>query len=123
MTHSRMSRRRFMGTASTVAAGAYAATRGAPVLAQGKRVLNARLQRDISILDPGYMVGGGEIDVQNAIIGEDQFLSRYYFAPQFDDTESLTETGIGTAQGIEETDGEHGCTVLDGQGEDCGRIQ
>ena len=63
-----MSRRGFV-------AGAIAATpalsmlAGAKVVhAQGNRVLKARLQRDITILDPGYMVGGSEIAVQYAVM-------------------------------------------------------
>ena len=38
------------------------------VHAQGARILKARLQRDIEILDPGYMVGGAEIAVQYTVM-------------------------------------------------------
>jgi peptide/nickel transport system substrate-binding protein len=70
MKRVQFSRRHFLGTASGIAAAA--AIGGAPKFAraQGQRVANVRMQRDISSLDPGFMVGGSEIDVQTAIMPE-----------------------------------------------------
>ena len=67
MKQPRLSRRHFLGTASGLAA-ALAGARPRLSLAQDSRVLNARMQRDITILDPAYMVGGTEVDVQNSVM-------------------------------------------------------
>jgi peptide/nickel transport system substrate-binding protein len=60
--HPRLTRRRFLqGTAATVAA---AALRPTPGISAGQRTLRIRSNRDIQILDPGWMIGGTEIDMQ-----------------------------------------------------------
>ncbi len=66
-TSNGMSRRSFVG--GSVATGSLLAMLpGAKVVyAQGQRILKARLARDITILDPGYMVGGAEIAVQYTV--------------------------------------------------------
>ena len=70
MTHrmNGLTRRGFV--AGAIAAGPVLATlsNATMVRAQGKTILNARLQRDITVLDPGYMVGGTEIAVQYAVM-------------------------------------------------------
>ena len=38
------------------------------VQAQASQVLNARMYRDIQVLDPGYMIGGSEATTQDAIL-------------------------------------------------------
>ena len=60
-----ITRRRFLaGTAAATAAGFIP-----PGLrAQTPRVLNARMYRDIQVLDPGYMIGGVEETVEDAIL-------------------------------------------------------
>ena len=68
MTRPELSRRHFLGTTSGLAASTLVGSHARRALAQDQRVLNARFDRDISILDPGYMVGGAEIDVQNAVM-------------------------------------------------------
>jgi peptide/nickel transport system substrate-binding protein len=68
MSGLRLSRRRFLGTTSGLAAAAAAGIYPNIAIAQGKRVLKARLVRDISSLDPAYMVGGSEVDVQKAVM-------------------------------------------------------
>ncbi len=64
----RPTRRHFLGTVSGLAAAA--AIGGAPGhgLAQGQATANVRMQRDVTSLDPGFMVGGAEIDVQTGIL-------------------------------------------------------
>ena len=68
MKQASLSRRHFLGTASGLAIAA--ALGGTPGLAraQDKRVATVRMQRDITSLDPGYMVGSSEIDVQTGIL-------------------------------------------------------
>ncbi|MGI9336012.1 MAG: ABC transporter substrate-binding protein, partial [Gammaproteobacteria bacterium] len=61
-----ISRRKFI--AGTAAGTAAASGLLPPVtFSQEGRTLNARLVRDIQVLDPGYMIGGSEIDTQWAI--------------------------------------------------------
>ena len=61
------SRRDFLATTTALGAvGAFAQLMPRP--AYGASVLNARMSRDIDILDPGYMVGGSEIDLQQAVM-------------------------------------------------------
>lgn len=63
----RFSRRDFLATTTALGtAGAFAQFMPRP--AYGASVLNVRMGRDIDILDPGYMVGGSEIDVQQAVM-------------------------------------------------------
>ncbi len=60
-----ITRRRFLaGTAAATAAG-FLPNR---IRAQSSRVLNARMYRDIQVLDPGYMIGGSEATTQDAIL-------------------------------------------------------
>ena len=67
-----ISRRRFLaGTAAIGTAGMLGVPRGAR--AQGER-LNLRFDGDNEILDPGYMVGGTEIETQKQIF---PFLAEY----------------------------------------------
>ena len=68
MHQPRLSRRHFLGTASALAAASLAGAYPAATFAQDKRVLNARMARDISIVDPAYMVGGSEVDLQKAVM-------------------------------------------------------
>jgi peptide/nickel transport system substrate-binding protein len=68
MHQAKLSRRHFLGTVSGLATAAIVGRYSRTARAQGERVLNARMRRDITILDPGYMVGGSEIDVQNAVM-------------------------------------------------------
>lgn len=68
MSGTRFSRRTFLATASAMSAAALAGPYARRAHAQDKRVLNARLREDIQILDPAYMVGGVEVDVQDAVM-------------------------------------------------------
>ncbi len=55
--------------ASGLAVSALATIPAARVVrAQGKTLLKARMERDIQVLDPGFMVGGTEITVQYAVM-------------------------------------------------------
>ena len=63
-----ITRRRFLGTTSSLAAVTAVSPYATITYAQGKKILNARAPRDIQILDPGYMVGGAEIDTQYAVL-------------------------------------------------------
>ncbi len=68
MTGANFSRRHLLAGTTGLAASAVFGSGAQVAFAQGQRVLNARMQRDMSILDPGYMVGGAEIDIQNALM-------------------------------------------------------
>ena len=70
MIHRNLSRRRLLASAAGGAAGlAAAGLIGAPRRARAESgVLQVRMRRDISSLDPGFMVGGTEIDVQDAVL-------------------------------------------------------
>ena len=61
-------RRQFLFTTAAIGAAGFIGPRVRSVRAQDKRVLNARMDGDISVLDPGYMVGAEEIDVQTAVM-------------------------------------------------------
>ena len=64
MTHP-ITRRRFLaGTMAALGTG-FVSNRAQ---AQASRVLNARMYRDIQVLDPGYMIGGSEATTQDAIL-------------------------------------------------------
>ena len=68
MIPARISRRHLLAGTSGIATTALIGAFPRVSMAQGQRVLNAQMRRDASILDPGYMVGGSEIDVQNALM-------------------------------------------------------
>ena len=63
-----LTRREFLGRSAALSAalgsGMWSVTTGA----QGERILNVRLVRDIQILDPGYMIGGAEVTTQYAVL-------------------------------------------------------
>lgn len=68
MSRLSLTRREFLGRSAMFSAalgsGAWSVTTGA----QGERILNARLVRDIQILDPGYMIGAAEVTAQYAVL-------------------------------------------------------
>ena len=68
MSTSSLTRREFLGRSAALSAafgsGMWSVTTGA----QGERILNVRLVRDIQILDPGYMIGGAEVTTQYAVL-------------------------------------------------------
>lgn len=68
MSRFTLSRRGFMSSLAATTSALALASHARIARAQGKTVLNARMQRDIEILDPGFMVGGSEIDVQNTVM-------------------------------------------------------
>ena len=68
MSRFSMTRRKFLGTSAALSAGLGSTVWSVGVGAQGERVLNARLNRDVQILDPGYMIGGGETVTQTAVL-------------------------------------------------------
>ena len=63
-----MSRRGFVAGAVAASPALAMLSSAKVVYAQGNKILKARLTRDITILDPGYMVGGSEIEVQYAVM-------------------------------------------------------
>jgi peptide/nickel transport system substrate-binding protein len=65
MTTNKWTRRSFLAATSGIATAAVGVS-WTTVGAQDKRALNVRMLDDLSVLDPGYMVGGVEIDVQTA---------------------------------------------------------
>lgn len=70
MARSRFTRRHFMqGSSAAVAIGA-AASIGAPRVSwsQDRKIVRIRNDGDISVLDPGYMIGGAEIVTQFAVL-------------------------------------------------------
>ncbi len=75
-----LTRRRLL-TAAGGAAGAVAGVAlGLPRLARAQGgPLNIRMRRDISSLDPGYMVGGSEIDVLDSILPR---VAQYTYGPE-----------------------------------------
>ena len=65
----RRTTRRAFTTGLTATAGLLATLPGTRIVhAQDKTILLARMQRDIQVLDPGFMVGGTEIVVQYAVM-------------------------------------------------------
>jgi len=74
MTRPLISRRAFL--ASTAAAGTFAAAAGWPAAGRAEmgKVLRLRLDGDNNVLDPGYMVGGTEIEAQKQCL---PFLAEY----------------------------------------------
>ena len=75
-----LSRRRFLSTAGGVAGAAASGALGLPRLARAQNgPLNIRARRDISSLDPGYMVGGSEIDVEDSILPR---VAQYTYGPE-----------------------------------------
>ena len=63
-----MKRREFLGTTAALSAAFGSGMWSMSVGAQGEKVLNVRLIRDIQILDPGYMIGGAEVTTQFAVM-------------------------------------------------------
>ena len=63
-----MTRRKFLGGSAALTAAFGSGMWSVGVGAQGERVLNVRLVRDIQILDPGYMIGGAEVTTQYAVL-------------------------------------------------------
>lgn len=61
-------RRQFLTTMACAGAYSLFSPMASVVRAQGKQVLKVRNDRDIQILDPATMVGGGEIEVQFAVL-------------------------------------------------------
>ena len=69
MAGNRLNRRGFLTASALVGAGSIF---GMPLFSSGARAqaqkLTVRMDNDINILDPGYMVGGTEIEAQNAVL-------------------------------------------------------
>ena len=61
-------RRQFLGTSASLAVVASLDPRAGLAQAAGGTTLRARIERDIEIIDPGYMIGGQEMAVQYAIL-------------------------------------------------------
>ena len=68
MSRHSMTRRGFLGTSAALSAAFGSGMWSMSVGAQGEKVLNVRLIRDIQILDPGYMIGGAETTTQYAVL-------------------------------------------------------
>ena len=68
MSRHSMTRRDFLGTSAALTAAFGSGMWSMSVGAQGEKVLNVRLIRDIQILDPGYMIGGAETTTQYAVL-------------------------------------------------------
>ncbi len=64
----RMNRRQLMGNAAAVSALAALGIKPSQVLGAEGGVLKARMEVDIQVLDPGYMIGGTETSVQFACL-------------------------------------------------------
>ena len=67
MMNHRISRRNFMASTTLIGAAGLMLPYASSAYAASGKTLNVRMDRDIDILDPGYMVGGSEIDVQQAV--------------------------------------------------------
>ena len=70
MTKFKQSRRTFLGSTAAVGTAGllFPLGSGSVSWADGKKVLKWRAVRDMTILDPGYMVGGVESDIQFALM-------------------------------------------------------
>ncbi|MFW5654607.1 MAG: ABC transporter substrate-binding protein [Roseicyclus sp.] len=74
MTRTKTTRRTFLATSAALGAAGLAPGGTRMLRAQEGRVLNLRLDGDNQILDPGYMVGGTEIEAQKQCL---PFLAEY----------------------------------------------
>ena len=68
MSRISLTRRKFLGGSAALTAAFGSGMWSTSVGAQGEKVLNVRLIRDIQILDPGYMIGGAEVTTQFAVL-------------------------------------------------------
>ena len=74
-----LTRRRFLSAAGGAAGMAAGGALGWPVLARAQNgTLNLRARNDITSLDPGYMTGGSEIDVEDSILPR---VAQYTYGP------------------------------------------
>ena len=94
MTKFKQSRRKFLGSAAAAGTTGLLLPLGSGSVswADGKKVLKCRAVRDMAILDPGYMVGGVEMDTQYATMPT---LVDYYW----DDDGNLKSKGSGAVIG------------------------
>ncbi|APE45047.1 hypothetical protein BOO69_17735 [Sulfitobacter alexandrii] len=74
MNNYKLSRRGFLASGVALGALGLAAGRPTPVFAQQDSVLRLRLDGDNKILDPGYMIGGTEVEAQKQCL---PFLAQY----------------------------------------------
>ena len=68
MTKFFMTRRKFVASAATASAAIALGINPKNILAQEGSVLKVRMDADIQVLDPGYMIGGAETTVQFATL-------------------------------------------------------
>ena len=74
-----LTRRRFLSAAGGAAGMAAGGALGLPILARAQDgTLKLRARNDITSLDPGYMVGGSEIDVEDSILPR---VAQYTYGP------------------------------------------
>ncbi|MFM9844931.1 MAG: ABC transporter substrate-binding protein [Dongiaceae bacterium] len=64
MTKYNIGRRKFVASAATVSAAIAMGIKPGNILAQEGDILKVRMEADIQVLDPGYMIGGAETTVQ-----------------------------------------------------------
>lgn len=74
MKHDKLSRRAFLASGAAIGALGLAGGRPTAVFAQNTSVLRLRLDGDNKILDPGYMIGGTEVEAQKQCL---PFLAQY----------------------------------------------
>ena len=68
MTKYQIGRRKFVASAATVSAAIALGIKPGNILAQEGEILKVRMEGDIQVLDPGYMIGGAETTVQFATL-------------------------------------------------------
>ena len=68
MTKYNIGRRKFVASAATVSAAIALGIKPGNILAQEGEILKVRMEGDIQVLDPGYMIGGAETTVQFATL-------------------------------------------------------
>src|SRR5262245_45376891 len=68
MTKFPLSRRKFVASAATASAAIALGINPKNILAQEGDLLKVRMEGDIQVLDPGYMIGGAETTVQFATL-------------------------------------------------------
>ncbi len=64
MTKYNIGRRKFVASAATVSAAIALGIKPRNILAQEGDILKVRMEADIQVLDPGYMIGGAETTIQ-----------------------------------------------------------
>ena len=68
MTKYNIGRRKFVASAATVSAAIALGIKPGNILAQEGEILKVRMEGDIQVLDPGYMIGGAETTIQFATL-------------------------------------------------------